>query len=90
MQTTMMKYINLDDEDLQRSVNYLFPFHLFLVFFVLTFYILFKMMLISAIIDIDGNNWSTWFGLLLCINSVVIKVRLVVSVVCHIFLSQLF
>jgi len=30
---------------------------------------------LSAIIDIDGNNWSSRFGTLLCSNSVVIKVR---------------
>ena len=29
----------------------------------------------SAIIDIDGNNWSSRFGMLMCSNSVVIKVR---------------
>lgn len=28
----------------------------------------------AAIIDIDGNNWSSRFGMLLCSNSVVIKV----------------
>ena len=28
----------------------------------------------QAIIDIDGNNWSSRFGMLLCMNSVVIKV----------------
>ncbi|KAL7531612.1 hypothetical protein ACHAWF_003847 [Thalassiosira exigua] len=28
----------------------------------------------EAIIDIDGNNWSSRFGLLLCSNSVVIKI----------------
>jgi hypothetical protein len=29
----------------------------------------------KAIIDIDGNNWSSRFPKLLCTNSVVIKVR---------------
>ena len=27
-----------------------------------------------AIIDIDGNNWSSRFGMLLCSNSIIIKV----------------
>jgi hypothetical protein len=31
--------------------------------------------LLLAIIDIDGNNWSSRFGMLLCSNSIVIKVR---------------
>jgi len=30
----------------------------------------------QAIIDIDGNNWSSRFGMLLCMNSVVIKVSI--------------
>ena len=29
----------------------------------------------TAIIDIDGNNWSSRFGMLLCSNSVVIKIE---------------
>mmetsp|Transcript_4253 Transcript_4253/g.6342 ORF Transcript_4253/g.6342 Transcript_4253/m.6342 type:complete len:502 (+) Transcript_4253:55-1560(+) len=32
------------------------------------------MMKYKAIIDIDGNNWSSRFGPLLCMNSVVIKI----------------
>jgi len=32
------------------------------------------MMKYKAIIDIDGNNWSSRFGMLLCMNSVVIKI----------------
>ena len=34
-----------------------------------------KQMTYRAIIDIDGNNWSSRFASLLCTNSVVIKVR---------------
>ncbi len=30
----------------------------------------------QAIIDIDGNNWSSRFGMLLCMNSVIIKVSI--------------
>ncbi|KAL7470951.1 hypothetical protein ACHAXS_011239 [Conticribra weissflogii] len=33
------------------------------------------MMKYKAIIDIDGNNWSSRFGMLLCMNSVVIKIE---------------
>mmetsp|Transcript_9966 Transcript_9966/g.21582 ORF Transcript_9966/g.21582 Transcript_9966/m.21582 type:complete len:478 (-) Transcript_9966:323-1756(-) len=33
-----------------------------------------EMMRYKAIIDIDGNNWSSRFGMLLCSNSVVIKI----------------
>jgi len=33
-----------------------------------------QMMKYKAIIDIDGNNWSSRFGMLLCSNSVVIKI----------------
>jgi len=32
----------------------------------------------TAIIDIDGNSWSSRFGMLLCSNSVVIKVRVAI------------
>ncbi|KAL7552426.1 hypothetical protein ACHAWF_015663 [Thalassiosira exigua] len=32
------------------------------------------MMKYQAIIDVDGNNWSSRFGMLLCSNSVVIKI----------------
>jgi hypothetical protein len=34
-----------------------------------------EQMVYSAIIDIDGNNWSSRFASLLCTNSVIIKVR---------------
>eukprot|EP00571_Detonula_confervacea_P009091 CAMPEP_0172316966 /NCGR_PEP_ID=MMETSP1058-20130122/30145_1 /TAXON_ID=83371 /ORGANISM="Detonula confervacea, Strain CCMP 353" /LENGTH=461 /DNA_ID=CAMNT_0013031409 /DNA_START=229 /DNA_END=1611 /DNA_ORIENTATION=- len=34
-----------------------------------------EMMKYKSIIDIDGNNWSSRFGMLLCSNSVVIKVE---------------
>lgn len=34
-----------------------------------------EMMRYKAIIDIDGNNWSSRFGMLLCSNSVVIKIE---------------
>jgi len=34
-----------------------------------------KQMAYRAIIDIDGNNWSSRFASLLCTNSVIIKVR---------------
>ena len=33
------------------------------------------MISLTAIIDIDGNNWSSRFGMLLCSNSVVIKIE---------------
>jgi len=36
---------------------------------------LFDASILVAVIDIDGNNWSSRFGTLLCSNSVVIKVR---------------
>lgn len=32
------------------------------------------LLIIAALIDIDGNNWSSRFMMLLCTNSVVIKV----------------
>jgi hypothetical protein len=34
-----------------------------------------EQMAYRAIIDIDGNNWSSRFASLLCTNSVIIKVR---------------
>lgn len=34
-----------------------------------------KMMRYKAIIDIDGNNWSSRFGMRLCSNSIVIKIE---------------
>ncbi len=44
-----------------------------------------EQMAYKAIIDIDGNNWSSRFASLLCTNSVVIKVRAlnVVSVILY-------
>lgn len=37
-------------------------------------------MMYRAVIDIDGNSWSSRFGELLCMNSVVIKVRFLVAI----------
>ena len=38
-----------------------------------------EQMTYKAIIDIDGNNWSSRFAGLLCTSSVVIKVRNILS-----------
>jgi hypothetical protein len=47
-----------------------------------------EQMAYKAIIDIDGNNWSSRFASLLCTNSVVIKVRAlnVVSIILYTFI----
>jgi hypothetical protein len=51
-----------------------------------------EQMTYKAIIDIDGNNWSSRFASLLCTNSVVIKVRAlnVVSIILYTFSFVIF
>ena len=64
------------NDELQRFVIYLFYFFCPVNFIFPRNLLTNVHFFLTAIIDIDGNNWSSPFEMLLCSNSVIVKVSI--------------